>query len=155
MKIGSENQGEFGWYEGDLQRDGFTGNYRVTQGMNSALVPGSSLLDEVFDVRKEHGIDVMLHGRLDVEEAITGTLGFELQSVDRAAAVLEEDYEGWTVGVSGNDLVFSEDCDYSVYEGDSIEELERNLMSWFDDVDQYMGEVNKWNRELDSWPWKV
>jgi hypothetical protein len=155
MKAGSENQGEFGWYEGDLQYDSFTGNYRLSQGMNSASVPGNEFIDEVFEARKDHGIDVMLYGCLGIEEGLTGGLDFEMLQVDEAAAVIEEEYDGWTVGVSGYDLVFSKNQDFTVYEADSIEGLERNLADWFDEPEEYVEKVEGWERELNNWPWKL
>ncbi|MFB6244842.1 MAG: hypothetical protein ABEJ03_00680 [Candidatus Nanohaloarchaea archaeon] len=157
MRIGSENQGEFGWYDGELQFDSYDESYRLNQGDRSARIPGSDLLDGVFEDRVDHDVDVMLYGRLGVEERLTGNFGFELLNVDQAAAVLEEDYEGWTVGVArreeGYDLIFTEDNYSTVYRAASLEELEKELMDWFDDYEGYRNTVEDWEWELDNWPW--
>jgi hypothetical protein len=158
VNISSENHGETGWYQGYLQRDSredARDDYQLAQeDMRSARISGNRLLDEVYDDIVSGGMRVMLHGEIVVEEMLTGGYDFELRDVDQAAAVLENDYQGWTVGVSGNDLVFASDGDFMVEEAESMEGLEENMKGWFNDREEYLEQVESWEYELDNWPWK-
>lgn len=156
MRIASESQGEFGWYSGRLKQDSYNGDYVLAEGDDTASITGSDFLDEVWSDFTGLENDILLYGRLDAEERITGGMDFSLEGVEAAAYVLRDDYDGWNVAVSGNDLIFTNGWTSRVYEGDSLEDLDENLEGWFEEDEraEMVEEVEEVGFATDYWPWK-
>ncbi len=154
MKISTANEGEIGWYNGLLKRDTQGEQYKLQQLDNTAEVLNKTLAEEVWEDSHGTGLEVIMKGRIDVEELLTGTEVFELGYVDRAGVIIEHDYDGRQVGVAGYDLVFMNGDDAVVYRNDSREGLEEDMNGWFDDedADEYMEELES-VLEAQNWPW--
>jgi len=156
MRIASESQDKFGWYSGRLKQDGYNDEYVLAEGDDTASINGSDFLDGVWSDFAGLENDILLYGCLDAEEKITGNMDFSLKGVEAAAYVLKDDYDGWKVAASGNDLVFTNGWTDRVYSGDSLDELEENMQGWFgeEEIDEMVEEVEELGFVTDHWPWK-
>ncbi|WP_414837285.1 hypothetical protein ACK3SF_03390 [Candidatus Nanosalina sp. VS9-1] len=154
MKIESGNQGLKGWYDGALKKSAQEDDFELHQDDNYALIPDASMAEEAWKDIRNTGLDVIVDGVLHMQEFLTGGQRFELGQVDRTGIVLDDNYAGRKIGVSGYDLVFFDGEDERVYSNSSLDELENEMYGWFNDeqADAYMQEL-KPLIDRGNWPW--
>jgi hypothetical protein len=151
MKIDEENTDSYGWFDGLLRTDGKE-DYRLTQEHGEAYLGNNALVEDMGE--DTYGEQVILRGMLEQEEKITGNTEYWLRGVDAAAIVLEEDFSGWTVGVAGENLVFTDEDSYRVEKPGDSQDFQDVLEAWFsENSDQYLEAVEELKREADHWPW--
>lgn len=160
MQVNSQNNGESGWYAGVLQKDSDAygdDGFRLTDSMRSADLEYSDFLEDVWQDFHTQDRDILLNGTLDVEERLTGGFNYSLGDVDEAAIVLVDDYDGWQIGFSGNDLIFTNEYASREYRSDDLDGLEENLGGWVesDRKDVLVETVDELGFSMDNWPWKA
>ena len=145
---------EADWYTGSIKK---SHNGYVFESDNREIELGEeNLAEQVWEVIKKDPQQVMLFGELESEESLTGTENYEMPEPERAGYILDPDYSGRTVVVSGFDLLFIEEDDEIEYQGDSHEELRNELKGWFDDEkqDEYLEKLTELKQE-EYWPWEA
>ncbi|MFB6203854.1 MAG: hypothetical protein ABEK01_05175 [Candidatus Nanohaloarchaea archaeon] len=126
MEITSDNIGEEGWYEGVLQEDG--NEYVLAQEMSSAWMGHRTFMDELWDEKPDE--EWMIYGELGAE--FEGTVGEFYLDAEDSAYVIDQDFDGWTVGYDGESIVFTRGSEVREFD----EEPREVLSEWYDTSDR-------------------
>lgn len=146
---------EADWYTGSVKNSGR--GYVFESNNEDIEIGDETLAEQVWEDMRKDPQKVMLYGEVETSESLTGSERHEMPNPEKAGYILDEDYDGKTVVVSGFDLLFiGEDGEFE-YNGDSHEELRDNLTGWFDEEeqDEYLDTLVDLKLEKEHWPWEV
>lgn len=138
------------WYQGDLKKahDG----YVLDTGEREMELEEEAAVEQAWHDLRNEPQSVMVYGAVSVTESLTGTENYSMQP-ERVGYVLEQDFDGRDVIVSGYDLVFLDSSEV-VYDAESFEELRENVRGWFpENEDEKLETLTDLKLEKDYWPW--
>ncbi len=152
MEAEKENYGQ-SWHQGQLKKSGQ--EYVLETEERELEVSETELTEQVWNDLSSDPKEVMLYGELYKQETITGRENYSLENLSKAGYILEEDYDGRKVFLTGYNLVFLDEEEEIAYESDGYEEMRDNLKGWFDDEteNEIMETIADLKLEKDYWPW--
>lgn len=148
MKKSQENPGN--WYSGNLKQS--KNGYVLDAEIGSIEIQDEQRLEEAWLDLRKNPRELLIYGTVRTEKSLTGRETYSMDP-ERIGYLLEDDFDGRDVLVSGYDLIFLDGEDEVVYTGQDFEDLRDNVVGWFDDEDEKLESLTDLKLEMDYWPW--
>ena len=94
------------------------------------------MVEQVWHDLSTESQEGMLYGELEVEETLKGRERYRLQNPSKSGYIIDHDYDGSQIILSGYDLLFLHDGEEIAYEAEDFEEMHGNLKGWFEEEEE-------------------